>query len=165
MEIKGDDHFIAEGAVVIGSVIIHNNVSIWYNAIIRGDNEPITILYDTNIQDCVVIHTDAGIPATIGRGVTVGHHATLHGCTIGENSLIGINAVLLNNSRIGKNCIIGANSLITQGKVIPDNSMVLGSPGKVIREVTTAEIEDLKSSALHYVNNFKLFKRELRRRN
>ena len=159
VEIKGDDHFIAEGAVVIGSVIIHNNVSIWYNAVIRGDNEPITILDDTNIQDCVVI------PATIGRGVTVGHHATLHGCTIGENSLIGINAVLLNNSRIGKNCIIGANSLITQGKVIPDNSMVLGSPGKVIREVTTAEIEDLKSSALHYVNNFKLFKRELRRRN
>jgi carbonic anhydrase/acetyltransferase-like protein (isoleucine patch superfamily) len=110
-----------------------------------------------------VIHTDAGVPTTIGRGVTVGHQAMLHGCTIGDNSLIGINAVLLNNSRIGKNCIIGANCLITQGKVIPDNSMVLGSPGKVVREVTPAEIEDLKSSAGHYVNNFKRFKKELKR--
>lgn len=163
VEFIGENYFIAETAVVIGSVIIHNNVSIWYNAVVRGDYEPITILDDTNIQDGVVIHTDAGIPATIGRGVTVGHQAMLHGSTVGENSLIGINAVLLNNSRIGNNCIIGANCLITQGKVIPDNSMVLGSPGKVVREVTPAEIEDLKSSALHYVNNFKLFKRELRR--
>ncbi|KAB2832651.1 MAG: gamma carbonic anhydrase family protein, partial [Candidatus Dadabacteria bacterium] len=103
VEIKGDDYYIAENAVVIGSVIIHNNVSIWYNAVIRGDYEPITIMDDTNIQDGVVIHTDAGIPATIGRGVTVGHQAMLHGCTIGDNSLIGINAVLLNNSRIGRN--------------------------------------------------------------
>ncbi len=163
VEIKGGDYYIADNAVVIGSVIIHNNVSIWYNAVIRGDYEPIAILEDTNIQDGVVIHTDAGIPTTIGRGVTVGHQAMLHGCTIGDNSLIGINAVLLNNSSIGKNCIIGANCLITQGKVIPDNSMVLGSPGKVVREVTPAEIEDLKSSANHYVNNFKRFKKELKR--
>ncbi|HSC33742.1 MAG TPA: gamma carbonic anhydrase family protein [Thermodesulfobacteriota bacterium] len=162
VEIKGSDYYIADNAVVIGSVIIHNNVSIWYNAVIRGDYEPIIILEDTNIQDGVVIHTDAGAPATIGRGVTVGHQAMLHGCTIGDNSLIGINAVLLNNSRIGKNCIIGANCLIPQGKVIPDNSMVLGSPGKVLREVTPTEIEDLKSTARHYVNNFKRFKKELK---
>lgn len=162
VEIKGSDYYIADNAVVIGSVIIHNNVSIWYNAVIRGDYEPIIILEDTNIQDGVVIHTDAGVPATIGRGVTVGHQAMLHGCTIGDNSLIGINAVLLNNSRIGKNCIIGANCLIPQGKVIPDNSMVLGSPGKVLREVTPTEIEDLKSTARHYVNNFKRFKKELK---
>lgn len=163
VEIKGDDYYIADNAVVIGSVIIHNNVSIWYNVVIRGDYEPITILEDTNIQDGVVIHTDSGVPATIGRGVTVGHQAMLHGCTIGDNCLIGISAVLLNNSRIGKNCIIGANCLIPQGKVIPDNSMVLGSPGKVVREVTPAEIEDLKSTARHYVNNFKRFKKELKR--
>lgn len=163
VEIRGDDFYIADNAVVIGSVIIYNNVSIWYNAVLRGDYEPITILENTNIQDGVVIHTDAGFPTTIGRGVTVGHQAMLHGCTIGDNSLIGINAVLLNGSRIGKNCIIGASCLITQGKVIPDNSMVLGSPGKVVREVTPAEIEDLRSSAEHYVNNFKRFKKELKR--
>ncbi len=164
MEIKGDDYYIADNAIVIGSVIIHNNVSIWYNAVIRGDNEYIAILENTNIQDGVIIHTDAGIPASIGRGVTVGHQAMLHGCTIGDNSLIGINAVLLNNSVIGKNCIIGANCLITEGNVIPDNSMVLGSPGKVIREVTPAEIEGLKSTANHYVKNFKRFKKELKRK-
>lgn len=162
VEIKGNDFYIADNAVLIGSVIIHNNVSIWYNTVLRGDHDPITILENTNIQDGVVIHADEGIPATIGRGVTVGHQAMLHGCTIGDNSLVGINAVILNNAKIGKNCIIGANCLITQGKEIPDNSMVLGSPGKVAREVTEAEIEELRQSAEHYVNNFKRFKDELR---
>jgi carbonic anhydrase/acetyltransferase-like protein (isoleucine patch superfamily) len=158
LEIKGGDYFIAENATVIGSVVIHNNVSIWYNAVLRGDNEPIVIEEDTNIQDGVVIHTDEGIHVNIGRGVTVGHQAMLHGCQIGDNSLVGINAVILNNAQIGKNCIIGANCLITQGKEIPDNSMVLGSPGKVVREVTEKEIEELKFSAEHYVDNFKRFK-------
>lgn len=161
VQIVGKDYFIAENATVIGSVIIHNNVSIWFNAVIRGDNDPITIGEGTNIQDGAVIHTDEGIPLNIGRGVTVGHQAMLHGCTIGDNSLVGINAVILNHAKIGKNCIIGANCLITQGKEIPDNSMVLGSPGKIVREVTEEEIKELKHSAEHYIQNFKRFKKEL----
>ncbi len=161
VQIIGEDYFIAENATVIGSVIIHNDVSIWFNAVIRGDNDPITIGEGTNIQDGAVIHTDEEIPLNIGKGVTVGHQAMLHGCTIGDNSLVGINAVILNHAKIGKNCIIGANCLITQGKEIPDNSMVLGSPGKVAREVTQEEIVELKHSAEHYVANFKRFKKEL----
>jgi len=161
VQIVGEDYFIADNATVIGSVIIHNDVSIWFNAVIRGDNDPITIGEGTNIQDGTVIHTDEGIPLSIGKGVTVGHQAMLHGCTIGDNSLVGINAVILNHAKIGKNCIIGANCLITQGKEIPDNSMVLGSPGKVARQVTQEEIEELKHSAEHYVANFKRFKKEL----
>jgi len=165
VRIVGQDYFIADNATVIGSVIIHNNVSIWFNVVIRGDNDPITIDEGTNIQDGVVIHTDEGIPLNIGKGVTVGHQAMLHGCTIGDNSLIGINAVILNYAKIGKNCIIGANCLITQGKEIPDNSMVLGSPGKIVREVTIEEIEELKHSAEHYVANFKRFKEQLKIKN
>lgn len=162
LEINGVDYFIADNATVIGSVIINNNVSIWFNAVIRGDYEPISIGENTNIQDGVVVHTDEGIPMFIGRGVTVGHVAMLHGCNIGDNSLIGINAVILNNAKIGNNCIIGANSLISEGKEIPDGSLVLGSPGRVIRKVTDDEIRDLKLSAEHYVENFKHFKRSLR---
>ena len=161
VQIVGKDYFIAENATVIGSVIIHNDVSIWFNAVIRGDNDPITIGEGTNIQDGAVIHTDEGIPLNIGKGITVGHQAMLHGCTLGDNSLVGINAVILNHAKIGKNCIIGANCLITQGKEIPDNSMVLGSPGKVIREVRQEEIVELKHSAEHYIANFKRFKKEL----
>ncbi len=163
LEIKGDDYFIAENATVIGSVVIHNDVSIWFNAVLRGDNEPLVIEEGSNIQDAVVIHTDEGVPFRIGKGVTVGHQAMLHGCDIGDNSLVGINSVVLNHAKIGKNCIIGANCLITHGKEIPDNSMVLGSPGKVVREVTEEEIEYLRFSAEHYVGNFKRFKKELRR--
>jgi carbonic anhydrase/acetyltransferase-like protein (isoleucine patch superfamily) len=161
LEIKSDDYFIADNATVIGSVIINNNVSIWFNAVIRGDNEPIEIGENTNIQDGAVIHTDEGIPMHIGKGVTVGHKAILHGCNIGDNSLIGINAVILNNAKIGNNCIIGANSLITEGKEFPDGSLVLGSPGRVIRKVTDEEIKNLKLSAEHYVENFKRYKEKL----
>ena len=163
VEIVGEDYFIADNATVIGSVVIHNDVSIWFNAVIRGDNDVITIGEGTNIQDGTVIHTDGGIPLNIGNGVTVGHQVMLHGCTIGDNSLIGINAVVLNNAKIGKNCIIGANCLITQGKEIPDNSMVLGSPGKIVREISPEEVEDLKHSAEHYIHNFKRFKKELKK--
>ena len=162
LEINGADYFIADNATVIGAVIINNNVSIWFNAVIRGDNEPISIGENTNIQDGVVMHTDEGIPMFIGRGVTVGHLAMLHGCNVGDNSLIGINAVILNNAKIGNNCIIGANSLISEGKEIPDGSLVLGSPGRVIRKVTDDEIRNLKLSAEHYVQNFKLFKGSLK---
>ncbi|MGB3363688.1 MAG: gamma carbonic anhydrase family protein [Thermodesulfobacteriota bacterium] len=161
VQIVGEDYFIADNATVIGSVIIHNDVSIWFNVVIRGDNDPITIGDGTNIQDGVVIHTDEGIPVDIGKGVTVGHQAMLHGCTIGDNNLVGINAVILNHANIGKNCIIGANCLITQGKEIPDNSMVLGSPGKIVREVTEEEIKELKHSAEHYIQNYKRVKKEL----
>ncbi len=162
VEINALDYFIADNATVIGSVIVNNNVSIWFNAVIRGDNEPISIGENTNIQDGVVVHTDEGIPMFIGRGVTVGHLAMLHGCKIGDNSLIGINAVILNNAKIGNNCIIGANSLISEGKEIPDGSLVLGSPGRVIRKVTDDEIRNLKLSAEHYVQNFKRFKKGLK---
>ncbi len=161
VEIRADNYFIADNATVIGSVIINNNVSIWFNAVIRGDNEPIEIGENTNIQDGAVVHTDEGIPMYIGKGVTVGHLAMLHGCNIGGNSLIGINAVILNNAKIGKNCVIGANSLITEGKEIPDGSLVLGSPGRVARKITDDDIRNLKLSAEHYVQNFKRYKNKL----
>ncbi|NPU95442.1 MAG: gamma carbonic anhydrase family protein [Gammaproteobacteria bacterium] len=163
VEFRGTDYFIADNATVIGSVIIEQNVSIWFNVVVRGDNDPITIGEGTNIQDGTVLHTDTGIPLTIGKYVTVGHQAMLHGCEIGDNSLIGINAVVLNRAKIGKNCIIGANALIPEGKVIPDNSMVMGSPGKVVREISEQNAMLIKMSALHYVENFKRYKTDLQR--
>lgn len=163
VEIRGTDYFIADNATVIGSVIIEQDVSIWFNVVVRGDNDPIHIGEGTNIQDGTVLHTDAGIPLTIGKHVTVGHQAMLHGCEIGDNSLIGINAVVLNRAKIGKNCIIGANALIPEGKVIPDNSMVMGSPGKVVREISEQNAMLIKMSALHYVENFKRYKNDLQR--
>ena len=155
VELRGENHFIAENATVIGSVILQNDVSIWFNCVVRGDNDPITIGEGTNIQDGSVLHTDAGIPMNIGKYVTVGHKVMLHGCEIGDNSLIGINSVILNRAKIGKNCIIGANALVPEGKVIPDNSMVLGSPGKVVKELTEKHVMMIKMSALHYVENGK----------
>ena len=152
-ELRGDHHFIADSAAVIGAVILENQVSIWFNAVLRGDNEPIHIGANSNIQDGAVLHTDPGAPLTVAANVSVGHHATLHGCTIGEGSLIGINAVLLNHCVIGKNCLIGANTLITEGKIIPDNSLVVGSPGRVLRTLSAAEIAALQANAAHYVEN------------
>ena len=147
---------------MIGAVSAGRDVSIWYNVVIRGDNDPITIGDGSNIQDGSVLHTDTGVPLTIGAGVTVGHMAMLHGCSNCDGSLIGINAVILNNAVIGKHCIIGANALIPEGKVIPDRSLVVGSPGRVIRELSEAEIEHLKWNASHYVDNAKLYGKELR---
>ncbi len=161
VEIRGTDYYIADNATVIGSVIIEQNVSIWFNVVIRGDNDPIHLGEGTNIQDGAVLHTDTGIPLTLGKYVTVGHQAMLHGCEVGDNSLIGINAVVLNRAKIGKNCIIGANALIPEGKVIPDNSMVLGSPGKIVKEVSEQQITIVKLGALHYVENFKRYKAHL----
>ncbi|MFZ2541700.1 MAG: gamma carbonic anhydrase family protein, partial [Gallionella sp.] len=151
-ELHGERHFIADNATVIGSVILENNVSVWFNAVLRGDNEPIRIGASSNIQDGAVLHTDPGAPLTVAAYVTVGHQATLHGCTVGEGSLIGIKAVILNHSVIGNNCLIGANTLVTEGKVIPDNSLVIGSPGKVVRTLTGAEIAALHANAVHYVD-------------
>lgn len=157
------DFFIADSADVIGSVVLKNNASIWFNAVVRGDCDVITIGENSNVQDGSVLHADIGVPLTIGKNVTVGHKVMLHGCTIGDNSLIGINAVILNGAKIGKYCIIGANALIPEGKEIPDFSLVMGSPGKVVREIGDAQKAMLEMSALHYVENFKRFKRDLRR--
>jgi len=161
LEIRGDDYFVAENATVIGSVVIEQDASIWFNVVIRGDNDLITIGERTNVQDGSVLHADEGIPLTLGKNVTIGHKAMLHGCEVGDNSLIGINSVILNRVKIGKNCIIGANTLIPEGKVIPDNSMVLGSPGKVVRQLSNEQIAGLKASAAHYVENFKRYKAQL----
>lgn len=162
LETRGD-YFIAENATVIGAVIMEANASIWFNAVVRADNDIITIGENSNIQDGSVLHTDHGMPLVIGRNVTVGHKVMLHGCTIGDGSLIGINAVILNGAVIGRGCVIGANALIPEGKVIPDGSVVMGSPGKVVKEVSEAQRAMLEMSALHYVENFKRYKSQLRR--
>lgn len=161
IDIRGVDYFIADNATIIGSVIIEKDVSIWYNTVIRGDIGLITIGEGSNIQDGTVIHTDGDGAVTIGKDVTVGHMATLHNCIIGDNSLIGMGAIILSNARIGRNCIIGAGALVPEGREIPDNSLVLGSPGKVIREITDTEVLALKETSRHYVENFKRYKKEL----
>lgn len=143
--------FIAPGAVVLGEVYVEENVGIWYNATVRGDREPIRIGKGSNIQDNCVVHVDAGFPVTIGENVTVGHGAIIHGCTIGDNSLIGMGAILMNGCIIGKNCIVAAGALVTQGTEIPDNSLVMGNPGKIKRQVTEAETEGNLRNALLYV--------------
>ncbi|HZW85834.1 MAG TPA: gamma carbonic anhydrase family protein [Gallionella sp.] len=150
-ELRGTLHFIADNAAVIGSVVLENNVSVWFSAVLRGDYEPIHIGANSNIQDGAVLHTDTGAPLTVAANVTIGHQATLHGCSVGEGSLIGIKAVILNRCVIGKNCLIGANTLLTEGKIIPDHSLVIGSPGKVVRTLTEAEIAEMHSNAAHYV--------------
>lgn len=156
------EYWVAPSASVIGNVILHPNASVWFGGVLRGDNDPITVGPDSNIQDGSVLHTDMGSPLTLGRGVTVGHKAMLHGCEVGDYSLIGIGAVVLNGVKIGRNCIIGANALITEGKIIPDNSLVVGQPGKVVRERDPAHIAVLQMSAEHYVQNWKRFAAELR---
>ena len=156
------DCWIADSAMVLGSVVLENEASVWFNAVLRGDNDVITVGEGSNIQDGSVLHTDPGMPLTIGRGVTVGHKVMLHGCTIGDNSLIGINAVVLNGAKIGKNCLIGANALIPEGKEIPDGSLVMGSPGKIVRELNDAAINGLAMSAAGYVRNFKRFRKDLK---
>ncbi len=161
VELRGREHYIAHNATVIGSVVLEDRASVWFNAILRGDNEPIVIGAGSNIQDGSVLHTDPGCPLTIGSGVTVGHMVMLHGCRIGNNSLIGIKSVILNNASIGDNCIIGANALIPEGKAIPDNSLVVGSPGRVVRQLTAEQIERLRESAAHYVENMRRYRRTL----
>jgi len=156
------EYWIAPSASVMGNVALKQNASIWWGAVLRGDNDPITIGENSNIQDGSVLHTDAGIPLTIGANVTVGHMVMLHGCTIGDGSLIGIGSIILNGAKIGKNCLIGAGALITEGKEIPDNSMVVGAPGKIIREVSEHQAMILQASALHYVENWKRYRAGLK---
>jgi carbonic anhydrase/acetyltransferase-like protein (isoleucine patch superfamily) len=157
------DYFIAENAAVIGSVTLHHNASVWWGCTVRGDTDDLIVGENTNIQDGSVVHTDPGIKLVIGRDVTIGHMVMLHGCEIGDNSLVGIGSIILNNVKIGKNCIIGANTLITEGKQIPDGSLVMGSPGKVVRQVTPQEIQMLTLQAGHYVENAKRYREKLRR--
>jgi carbonic anhydrase/acetyltransferase-like protein (isoleucine patch superfamily) len=156
------DYFVADSAAVIGSVLLKHNASIWFGAVVRGDNELITVGSHANVQDMSVLHTDPGMPLVIGDYCTIGHKVMLHGCVIGDNSLIGINAVILNGARIGRNCLIGAGTLITEGKEIPDGSLVMGTPGKVVRSLNEEQIAGLKRSAEGYVANFKRFKQGLR---
>ena len=161
VEVTGEDFYVAESASVIGKVRLANDTSVWFGAVLRGDNESITVGENTNIQECAVIHTDPGFPCILGSNVTIGHQAMLHGCQVGDNSLIGINAVVLNGAKIGRNCLIGANALVTENQEIPDGSLVIGSPAKPIKQLTTAQIQKLKESAEHYVTRFKRFKRDL----
>ncbi len=155
------EYWIAPTASVMGNVILKKNASIWWGAVIRGDNDPIEIGENSNVQDGSVLHTDLGAPLTIGANVTIGHMVMLHGCTIGDGSLIGIGAIVLNGARIGRNCLIGAGALITEGKEIPDNAMVMGAPGKVVREIGDQHALILQASAMHYVENWKRYVRDL----
>ena len=155
--------WVADSAQVMGAVTLHDNASVWFGAIVRGDTEHITIGENANVQDGTVIHADHGYPVNIGPNVTVGHQVMLHGCTIGEGSLIGIKAVVLNGAKIGKNCIVGAGALVTEGKEFPDGSMILGAPAKVARTLEPAQMEQLKLSALHYVENARRFKAGLKK--
>ncbi len=159
--VAAGDHFIAASASVIGSVRLEQDASIWFGAVLRGDNDLITVGEGSNVQDLSVLHTDPGFPLTIGRNCTIGHKVMLHGCTIGDNTLIGINAVILNGAKIGRNCLVGAGALITEGKEIPDGSLVVGAPGKVVRQLTEAQIAGLTASAEGYVRNFKRFRDSL----
>ncbi|MCF3193861.1 gamma carbonic anhydrase family protein [Pseudomonas bubulae] len=156
------ESWTAPTATLIGKVRLEEGASVWFNAVLRGDNELILIGRHSNVQDGAVMHTDMGYPLTLGTGVTIGHNAMLHGCTVGDYSLIGINAVILNGAKIGKHCIIGANSLIGEGKEIPDGSLVMGSPGKVVRDLTDEQKKLLEASAAHYVKNGQRYARELK---
>ncbi len=157
----GADAWIAPNATVIGDVRLGANASVWWNATLRGDNDPIHIGDNTNIQDGSVLHTDEGVPMHIGANVTVGHLVMLHGCTIGDGCLVGIGSVILNRAVIGKNSIVGANTLIPEGKVFPERSLIVGSPGKVVRELSDEEVGKLQKSADHYVANAARYRNKL----
>ncbi|AOV05209.1 gamma carbonic anhydrase family protein [Delftia tsuruhatensis] len=155
--------WVADSAEVMGNVQLAEDASIWFGAVLRGDCESITIGEGSNIQDASVLHADLGKPLVVGRHVTVGHQVMLHGCTIGDESLIGIGAVVLNGAKVGRNCLVGAGALITEGKEFPDGSMIIGSPAKAVRQLTPEQIEGLRRSAQHYVDNARRFKTGLRK--
>jgi carbonic anhydrase/acetyltransferase-like protein (isoleucine patch superfamily) len=159
---SADKFWVAPDAHVIGQVDLGDDVGIWFGAVLRGDNEPIVIGAQTNVQEGVMIHTDPGFPVTIGAGCTIGHPAIIHGCTIGENSLVGMGATILNGARIGKNCLIGANALVTENKEFPDNSLIVGSPARVVRTLDEAAAAGLGLSAQSYVRNWQRFARDLK---
>jgi carbonic anhydrase/acetyltransferase-like protein (isoleucine patch superfamily) len=155
--------WVAESAQVIGNVELAEHSSVWFNVVMRGDNEVLRVGTGSNIQDGSVIHSDPGYPVMLGANVTVGHKVMLHGCTVGDGSLIGINAVVLNGARIGKNCLVGAGSLVTEGKEFPDGCLIVGAPAKVVRALTPGQIEGMRRAARHYVENAQRFKAGLKR--
>ncbi|MGJ8587074.1 MAG: gamma carbonic anhydrase family protein [Yoonia sp.] len=156
-----DDAWVAPGCHLIGDIVLEEKTSVWFGSTLRGDNERITVGAGSNVQENTVMHTDMGSPLIIGAGCTIGHKVMLHGCVIGENTLIGMGATILNGAVIGRNCLIGAGALITENKVIPDGSLVMGAPGKVVRELDAQAIEGLRLSALHYQQNAARFRRDL----
>lgn len=158
-----DSAYVAAEATLIGQVTLHAQASVWSGVVIRGDNERITVGARSNVQEGTVMHTDPGCPLTVGEGVTVGHQAMLHGCTIGDGSLIGIQAVVLNGAVIGKHCLVGAGAIVTERKVFPDRSLILGAPARVVRTLTDEDVTRLETSATVYVQRGAMFKRELRR--
>jgi carbonic anhydrase/acetyltransferase-like protein (isoleucine patch superfamily) len=158
-----DSAWVADSAELIGRVKLGADVSVWFKAVLRGDSEQLTIGAGTNIQDGSVLHADHGFPLVLGEGVTVGHQCMLHGCTVGDYSLIGIGAVVLNGARIGKNCLVGAGALVTEGKQFPDGSLIVGSPAKVVRDLSPEQIEGLKASAAHYIQNGRRYARGLKK--
>ena len=155
--------WVAENAQVMGDVVLGDDTSVWFGVTIRGDTDTITVGEGSNIQDGSVLHADENMPLTVGRHVTVGHQVMLHGCTIGDESLIGIGAIVLNGAKIGNNCLVGAGSLVTEGKEFPDGSMIMGSPAKVVRQLTPEQIEGLRWSARHYIDNARRFRRSLKK--
>jgi len=158
-----EDAWVADTAAVIGNVRLEAGASVWFGAVLRGDNEPIVVGRGSNVQDGSVLHTDAGQPLTLGEHVTVGHHVMLHGCTVGDGTLVGIGAVVLNGVRIGRQCLVGAGSLLTEGKVFPDRSVIMGSPAKVVRTLDDAQWERIRLGAPHYVGNAARYREALRR--
>lgn len=160
--LEGSGHFIAENATIVGNVRLAHEVSVWFNCVLRGDNDWIEIGERSNVQDGSVLHTDPGFKLTIGRNVTVGHKAMLHGCTVGDSSLIGIGSTVLNGATIGSNCIVGAHALITENKTFPDGSLILGSPARVVRELTAEEKAHVRASADAYVDNARRFSEQLK---
>ncbi|MDO9403442.1 MAG: gamma carbonic anhydrase family protein [Polaromonas sp.] len=155
--------WVADNAQVIGDCHLGEGVSIWFGAVLRGDTDTLTLGRGTNIQDNSVLHADHGVPLVVGENVTVGHQVMLHGCTIGNNTLIGIGAVVLNGARIGNNCLVGAGALVTEGKEFPDGSMILGSPAKAVKQLSPEQIQGLKNSAQHYMNNARRYKAGLKK--
>jgi carbonic anhydrase/acetyltransferase-like protein (isoleucine patch superfamily) len=155
------DTYVADTADVIGNISLAKGSSVWYQAVLRGDNEQIEIGEDSNVQECAVLHTDPGYPIKVGRGVTIGHQAMLHGCTVGDGSLIGIQAVILNGAIIGKNCLVGAGAVVTEGKEFPDNSLIIGAPAKVLRQLTDEAIVAMNENSAHYVERAQEHKRKL----
>ena len=162
VELRGAHHYLAPGAMVAGSVVLEDNVNIWFNVVIRADNDQVHIGEDTNIQDGSVLHCDPGFPLTVGRRVTIGHKVMLHGCTIGDGALIGINSVILNGAKIGAGSLIGANSLVAEGKEIPPGVLAVGSPAKVVRELKPEQIAGILKIAEGYVARSRLFKEKLK---
>ena len=158
-----EDSWVAPNATLIGKVFLAKDASVWWQAVLRGDNEPLVVGEGSNIQDFAMLHTDPGIPLTVGRDVTIGHHVTLHSCTIGDGSLIGIGATVLNNAEIGPNCLVGAGALVTEGKAFPEGSLIVGSPAKAVRRMDEKQIAAIRLNTTYYVQNARRYRDRLKK--